>query len=351
MGCYAPTKVATPELVSEIHDTVLQPTIDGMRKEKMPFVGLLFTGLMVTKDGPKCLEYNVRFGDPETQTLLPLMDGDLADVMVACTEGWLDSVQFGHYPLFSTTVVASAAGYPGKQMVTGEVITLKTPLPDTHIFHAGTKAPVVPKSQSIKEPSLQPLYGPHMHENTSRDLTTSGGRVIAATSIADTLEAAVSKAYSGMSTIQFNGMHFRKDIAHRALGSARDSKIVTNGTGLTYASAGVSIANGDFFVQRIKTLVASTARSGATAELGGFGGIFSLAKAGYTSRPTLVVGVDGVGTKLFIAHAMNKHDTIGIDLVAMNANDLVVYVAFRNSLPCETCSKSILPSNADFGIS
>lgn len=326
MGCYAPTKVATPQLVEEIHRTVLQPTIDGMRKEKMPFVGLLFTGLMITKNGPKCLEYNVRFGDPETQTLLPLMDGDIAQVMVACTEGWLDCIKFRHYPLFSATIVATAAGYPGKQMVTGEVITLETPPADTNIFHAGTKAPASPESQNSEKPCLQPLYGAHthLHGHASRNLTTSGGRVIAATSTAGTLEAAVSQAYKGMSTIHFNGMHFRKDIAHRALGSGSDAKIVTNGTGLTYASAGVSIVRGNSLIQRIKPLVASTARPGASAEIGGFGGAFDLMKAGYTSPPTTMSGTDGVGTKLFIAHAMNKHDTIGIDLVAMNANDLVV---------------------------
>jgi len=324
MGCYAPTKVATPQLVEEVHRTILQPTIDCMRKEKMPFVGMLFTGIMITKDGPKTLEYNVRFGDPETQTLLPLMDGDLAEVMVACTEGWLDSVNLGHYPLFSTTVVAAAAGYPGKYVVTGETVTLEPPPTDTHIFHAGTKAPAASKGQNTEEPALQPLYGAHTHVRASHDLTTCGGRVIAATSTAGTLEAAVSQAYKGMSTIRFNGMQFRKDIAHRALGPGSDSKVVTNGTGLTYASAGVSIAHGNSLVQRIKPLVASTARPGASAEIGGFGGAFDLVEAGYTSPPTIIGGMDGVGTKLNIAHAMNKHDTIGIDLVAMNANDLVV---------------------------
>ena len=86
MGCYAPTRIATPELVAEIERAVLRPTFDGMRKERFPFVGVLFTGLMITAAGPKVLEYNVRFGDPETETLLPLLETDLAELMVACTD-------------------------------------------------------------------------------------------------------------------------------------------------------------------------------------------------------------------------------------------------------------------------
>ena len=300
MGCYGPAPIATPQLVGDIHRTVLQPTIDGMRGERMPFVGLLFTGLMLTKDGPKVLEYNVRFGDPETQTLLPLMDADLAEVMVACTDGWLDAVTIRAYPRFAATVVAAAGGYPGAY-VRGDSITLKDPPADTYIFHAGTTA-----------------------TRSSESLTTSGGRVIAATSTAANLEAAISQAYKGMSTIYFNNMHFRKDIGHRGLRDQLSSKRPLNGGGLTYASAGVSIQSGNNLVERIKPLVASTARPGATAEIGGFGGVFDLVEAGFTSPPILVEGTDGVGTKLKIAHAIGKHDTIGIDLVAMSVNDLVV---------------------------
>ncbi len=329
MGCYGPAPIATAQLVEEIHRTVLQPTIDGMRRERMPFVGLLFTGFMLTKDGPKVLEYNVRFGDPETQTLLPLMDADLAEVMVACTEGWLDAVTIRAYPKFAATVVVAAGGYPGPY-VRGDTITLGDPPDDTFIFHAGTKGPITTKIHSEGHSALQPLstHGAHSHAplgiRSSESLTTSGGRVIAATSIADTLEAAISQAYKGISTIHFDSMHFRKDIGKRGLRDQLASEKLTNGGGLTYASAGVSIDSGNNLVKRIKPLVASTARPGASAEIGGFGGAFDLVAAGYTSPPTLIEGTDGVGTKLKIAHAIGKHDTIGIDLVAMSVNDLVV---------------------------
>ncbi len=329
MGCYSPAPIATPQLVEEIHRTTLQPTIDGMRAERMPFVGLLFTGFMLTKNGPKVLEYNVRFGDPETQTLLPLMDADLAEVMVACTDGWLDAITIKTHPKFAATVVAAAGGYPSAY-VRGDTITLEKPPDDTHIFHAGTKGPTSLKSREEGQPALQPLsaHGAHSHAShavrPSESLITSGGRVIAATSVADTLEAAISRAYKGMSTIHFDNMHFRKDIGHRGLRDQMASKKLPNGEGLTYASAGVSIDSGNSLVKRIKPLVASTARPGTSAEIGGFGGAFDLLEAGYASPPTLIEGTDGVGTKLKIAQTIGKHDTIGIDLVAMSVNDLVV---------------------------
>jgi len=295
MGCYAPTNIATKELIEEVERTILQPTIDGMRKERYPFVGTLFTGLMITKDGPKTLEYNVRFGDPETQTLLPLIsrDTDLAEVMIACTEGWLDTLDVKVDNKSSATVVVAAGGYPGSY-AKGTPMDVTTPAEDTNIFHAGT---------TIKDDQLQ----------------TSGGRVIAAQAVAENLEQAVKKAYLGVEHIKFDKMFYRKDIAHRAFKPTAATK-----EALTYASAGVSIDAGNDFVERIKKAVASTKRAGADAEIGGFGGEVDMEKAGYAGAPVLVGAIDGVGTKLMIAQALEKHDTVGIDLVAMNVNDLVV---------------------------
>lgn len=295
MGCYAPTNIATKALIQEIERTILQPTIDGMRKDRYPFVGTLFTGLMITANGPKTLEYNVRFGDPETQTLLPLLspDTDLAEIMVACTEGWLDSVNVTVEPRFSATVVVAAGGYPGAY-AKGTPMTVGVPPRDIHHFHAGTV---------LKDGQLQ----------------TAGGRVIAATATAETLELAVQKAYLGVDQIEFDKLQYRKDIAHRALKPTRSTR-----EALTYASAGVSIDAGNEFVERIKKAVASTRRPGADAEIGGFGGEVDLHAAGYNGAPIMVGAIDGVGTKLVIAQTMKKHDTVGIDLVAMNVNDLVV---------------------------
>jgi phosphoribosylamine--glycine ligase / phosphoribosylformylglycinamidine cyclo-ligase len=148
---------------------------------------------MMTKNGPRVLEYNVRGGDPETQTLLPLLspETDLAEIMVACTEHWLDGLEVKIEPKYAATVIAAAKGYPGSY-TKGTEITLDKTKEDTMIFHAGTA-----------------LY--------DKTLKTSGGRVIAATATASTLEDAVKQAYEGMNTIHFDGMHYRKDIAHRYL--------------------------------------------------------------------------------------------------------------------------------------
>ena len=322
MGVYAPSPVATAALVDEIHQTILQPTVAGMRKEQMPFVGMLFTGVMVTKNGPKVLEYNVRFGDPETQAMLPLMDADLAEVMIACTDGYLDAIPIKAHPLYACTVVASASGYPGPY-TRGDEITLDNLPSDTYVFHAGTKTSSTAKvdreaSCHVESPSAKTGQSPKSKTDTSSNvLTTSGGRVIAATSCSKTLQEAISQAYTGIKCIHYRGMYYRSDIGKKGLEAQRDQTTKVNGNRLTYASAGVDIDAGNTLVKRIKPLVASTARPGASAELGGFGGVFDLANAGYTSPPSIVVGTDGVGTKLKIAQAIGKHDTIGIDLVSL----------------------------------
>ena len=265
-----------------------------MRRDGFPFVGILFTGIMLTKTGPKVLEYNVRFGDPETQTVLPLLskDTDLAQIFLACAEGRLDSVNIKIDPGFAATVVMSAGGYP-ESYKKGDVITIGEVADNTYIFHAGT---------AVKDGKI----------------VTAGGRVIASSATAPTLEEAVKKAYAGVEQVSFEGKYFRKDIAHRAF---RDSNKPQQS--ITYAQAGVSVDEGNRFVEEIKAKVKATRRPGADAEIGGFGGIFDLKAAGYEDA-LLVGATDGVGTKLKIAQSTNIHDTVGIDLVAMSVNDLIV---------------------------
>ena len=113
MGTYAPTRIAPPEVIEQVHKQILQPTVDGMKKEGFEFKGVLFTGLIMTKNGPRTLEYNVRFGDPETQSLLALMESDLAEVMVACVQGKLKDVDIKVSDKSAATVVVAAGGYPG----------------------------------------------------------------------------------------------------------------------------------------------------------------------------------------------------------------------------------------------
>ncbi|GAA5872176.1 hypothetical protein JCM1840_006343 [Sporobolomyces johnsonii] len=296
MGTYSPAPCATKEVEAEIMRTVVQPTIDGMRKDGIPFVGMLFVGVMLTPNGPKVLEYNVRFGDPETQSLMALLsdDTDLAELMLACVERRLDCVKFEMKKEAAVTVVLAAKGYPGKYPK-GDVITFD-PLPENvHVFHAGT----------VSTPEGQIL--------------TNGGRVLAVTATAPTLKEAQALAYKGVDCVHFEGKTFRKDIAYRAFLQQEAQQPQS----MTYASAGVSIDAGNALVERIKGVVKATKRVGTDSAIGGFGGLFDLKAAGFKD-PILVSGTDGVGTKLKIAQNYGKHDTIGIDLVAMSVNDLVV---------------------------
>lgn len=293
MGCYSPTNIASRELIQRIETEILAPTFQGMRKERMPFRGCLFTGLMITANGPKTLEYNVRFGDPECQTLLPLLDSDLAEIMLACIGGYLDTMDIRVSPKFSATVVAASGGYPGSYEKNVPLTVDPTPGGIT-VFHAGTKL-------------------------ANGQLLTNGGRVISVNAVAEgSLSKAVAKAYEGIKLVHFDKMIYREDIAYRAL--HREAPLES----LTYAQAGVNIDAGNEFVERIKRAVRSTERLGANAEIGGFGGELDLARAGYPDAPILVGAIDGVGTKLMIAQAMGNHNTVGIDLVAMNVNDLIV---------------------------
>jgi phosphoribosylamine--glycine ligase/phosphoribosylformylglycinamidine cyclo-ligase len=160
------------------------------------------------------------------------------------------------------------------------------------------------------------------HAGTSQkdgQLVTSGGRVLAITGVADSLQDALKSIYDYIPFIEFEGKHYRKDIGHRAL----ELLALKATQGMTYEAAGVSIDAGNLLVEKIKPLVKATKRVGADADLGGFGGLFDLKAIGY-SDPILVSGTDGVGTKLKVAQAVRKHDTIGIDLVAMNVNDVLV---------------------------
>jgi len=193
MGTYAPAPIASDEVLAEIERTVLRPTIDGMRQDGMPFVGCLFSGFMLTKAGPRVLEYNVRFGDPETQSCLALLESDLAELMLACTDSSLASKSIEITPRSACTVVVAAGGYPdsyakGTPMQVADVSATG----EWHYFHAGT---------ALKD----------------GELVTSGGRVIAATATGATLKEAVDRAYKGVQGIQFDGRQYRNDIAHRAL--------------------------------------------------------------------------------------------------------------------------------------
>ncbi|KAH7213879.1 phosphoribosylglycinamide synthetase [Fusarium oxysporum] len=191
MGVYSPVPMVTPDVLQKIDEVILKPTFDALAKEGRPFCGLLFTGVMVTKSGPKVIEYNVRFGDPETQSSMLLVheDTDLASVMLSCTNGTLAQVKnsIRIKSGFACNVVIASGGYPGDYK-TGKVATLSSPPEGVVIFHAGTR----------KEDRL---------------LKTTGGRVFSVAAYGDTLEEARRKAYMGVDCVSFEDMVYRKDIA------------------------------------------------------------------------------------------------------------------------------------------
>lgn len=319
MGAYTPAPEGlVDDLPARIRKEVLVPTIDGMRAEGYPFVGMLFVGLMLTADGPKVLEYNVRFGDPETEAVLELLDESqtsLADIVLACVQRRLDSVKPVVRNQHAVSIVLASQGYPGKYP-TGVPITIGPVPQNVTVYHAGTKI------------------------DATGTLVTAGGRVIAVSAFGNTLQEAVELAYKGVDAVQFEGKTFRRDIAHRALKPAAGK---STGVGLTYAAAGVDIDAGNSLVEAIKPLAKSTRRPGCDASLGGFGGTFDLKAIGMRD-PVLVSGTDGVGTKLRVALDMGKHDTVGIDLVAMSVNDLLVQgAAPLYFLDYFACSKLSVP--------
>ena len=193
MGAYSPAPVVTKDLMTNIVLNIIAPTIQGMREDGMPFQGVLYAGVMVTKEGPKVLEYNVRLGDPETQAVLPRLKTDLVDLCLASCEGRLDKFSLEWDSRVCTCVVMSARGYPGVYEK-GKVISgLKEAAQekDTFVFHAGTK-------------------------KQGADILTSGGRVLGITSLGYGIEKAIQKAYHAVEKISFDGCFFRRDIGAKA---------------------------------------------------------------------------------------------------------------------------------------
>lgn len=190
MGVIAPNPYYTEDIQKRCMEEIFMPTVKAMEKENRLFKGCLYFGLMLTPKGPKVIEYNCRFGDPETQAVLPLLKTDLLDVMQAVTEGRLDEIEVEFNTGYSCCVVVASGGYPEKYE-TGYEISFGD-MEDTTVFHAGTKQ----------------LNGKIM---------TSGGRVLAVTALGEDLKTAINKAYEGVGKIQFKAMHYRSDIGQKAL--------------------------------------------------------------------------------------------------------------------------------------
>jgi phosphoribosylamine--glycine ligase len=210
MGCYAPAPLMPPALIERVMREVLQPAVDGMRARGTPYVGVLYAGLMLSasKDGGdaaedefKVLEFNCRFGDPEAQVILPLLETDLIDVLLACVEGRLAEVDVRWRDAYATCVVLASGGYPGSyergKVISGlgEAGCLSSDgASSLVVFHAGTR-------------------------RVGAQTLTDGGRVLGVTAVAPTLAASIARAYEGVGRIGFEGMHYRKDIGKKGVGA------------------------------------------------------------------------------------------------------------------------------------
>ena len=193
MGCYSPVPIFSEEMYQHTLEDIMKPTIRAMASEERPFVGCLYAGLVLTSEGPKLLEYNCRFGDPESQVVLPRLDADLVDLLEAAVEGRLPEAVGPVSSGAAVCVVMASGGYPG-EYETGKLIHGLEKLDgrdDVVVFHAASK-------------------------ETDEGLVTSGGRVLGATGLGASLPEALEKAYGAVGEIQFEGAQWRRDIGRRA---------------------------------------------------------------------------------------------------------------------------------------
>jgi phosphoribosylamine--glycine ligase len=194
MGAYSPTPVITEAVMKTVERDVLVPVLDGLVRDRVDYRGVLYAGLMLTAAGPRVLEFNCRFGDPETQPLMMRLKNDLVEVMLAVCDGKLDELTLKWDPRPAVCVVAASKGYPGKYP-TGLPITgieKADAMADVKVFQGGTK-------------------------RVGDQIVTDGGRVLGVTALGDTVAAARDRAYEAMQLIHFEGMHYRRDIGHQAL--------------------------------------------------------------------------------------------------------------------------------------
>jgi phosphoribosylamine---glycine ligase len=193
MGAYAPVPVCPPEMISELVRIALQPAVDGLREEGCPFIGVLYGGFILTSEGPRVIEFNCRFGDPEAEVVLPLLESDLLEIALACAERRLDQVDIRWKDGAAACVFLASGGYPGQYFTGYPILGLEENSPNSFVFHAGTKM-------------------------VNDNIVTAGGRVLCVTGRGADIPAALQAAYGRIGSIRFEAMHFRKDIGWRVTG-------------------------------------------------------------------------------------------------------------------------------------
>ena len=292
MGAYAPAPACPPALVEELTRSVLQPAVDGLRAEGMRYQGVLYAGLMLTPRGPKVLEFNCRFGDPETQALLPLLQSDLVEIARACVSGTLDQVAVRWQPGSCACVVLTSPGYPASSTAGLPIQGLGVPLENGAIFQAATRLD---------------------HER----IVTDGGRVLGVSAWADDLPTALERAQAAAAGIQFEGRHYRRDIGARGLRQLQAAASA-------YHQAGVSIDAGNRAVSLMSAAVRTTYSERVLGGIGAFGGLYDASELKAMQRPVLVASTDGIGTKVMLAAQVGRFASLGQDIVNHCINDILV---------------------------
>ncbi len=296
MGAYAPAPVAVQP--DELLATFVQPILDYYAASGTPYVGVLYAGLMLTADGPRLIEYNCRFGDPEAQAVLPLLESDLAELALACTAGSVTSHEVAVRAGSSCTVVAAAPGYPTSPN-TGSKISLQG-------FSTTEWA-----NRSSLEPDAILFPAGVAHGKTA------GGRVLAVTGVGPDLAAARAAAYRGLDGVSFSNMHVRRDIGWRAPGAMLTS----------YADTGVDIDEGTRAVEQMTGAVERTLGPDVLRGVGSFGGVMSARRIIEMTDPVLVASADGVGTKVELAARLGRVRGVGMDIVNHCIDDVLVQSA------------------------
>jgi phosphoribosylamine--glycine ligase/phosphoribosylaminoimidazole synthetase len=287
MGAYAPVSIGYS--TEDLNAKFIQPVIAHFASLGTPYVGLLYAGLMITADGPRLLEFNCRFGDPEAQVLLPLLDADLLEIIIACTEGKLDAGQVKVLPLHALGVVVSSARYPGANSPSTPIVHLADSTESAPIFHGAT-------------------------DITDSRLVTNGGRIVTCVGIGATLAEARTLAYQNANTVKFSGAYFRRDIGWRSVGASITS----------YAATGVDIDEGARAVSLMKTSIEQTSNDQVLRGVGAFGGALDVSFLKEFDEPVLVASTDGVGTKVELAARTGRVRGTGIDIVHHCINDVLV---------------------------
>lgn len=290
MGAYAPIDLPK-EHINEWCLTILQPVIDGMRLAGNPYIGVIYAGIMLTKEGPRVLEFNCRFGDPETQVLMPLLHSDLIEIIEACIHGNLHETHIHWKNESVVCVVLAAEGYPQKPQVGQNITGLNFDSQNCYAFHAGTQI-------------------------ANEIISSAGGRVLGITAWANQLTDAISLAYQHVAEINFAGKHFRKDIGQ-----------ITNNHNINsdaYAAAGVDIVAGNRTVSLMSAAVKSTYGPEVLAGIGAFGGMYHANQIKAMNDPVLVASTDGIGTKVHLAAQLNRFESLGHDIVNHSLNDILV---------------------------